>query len=195
MANKKTKKKYKAAAADTASRQPKHLQNLTRAKRSWKERAILRCSRSLRMLGALNKSLVSVKPDGILEQHFTNLAFALGEINTIGGVLTLLPDDFQPKRVSTGSRSGVELGGEIKIRTECLEDPIFKFLPAAMFAGAVVVAEDGKQNWLVKCIDGSVRTIRKLYVEPMDAEDAPPADADPDAGELDDEDGEDDSEE
>ncbi len=162
----------------------------TRAKLPWQARALLRCTRAGKLIAVLGKSITRAAPPTIDAADLELLAAGLKTLEVVMGKVAALPADFKPKRTSgSGSRSGVEIGSTVGVKEDARDNPLFEHIPADTFELAVVLGEDGKQNWLVRCADGAVRTVRKLLVEPVDAADEEAPDAE-DAELLDDEDAE-----
>lgn len=199
--SKKSAKHKKAATAREASTpkpaktpKPSPFGSGPRTTRTWVERQLLRAQRACKQIGNLSKSIASGKPPVFGEVVVTTAGLdeAFTFVAAVEAQLGLLPADWKPKRAQV-NRSGIEIGSTIGVKDDSRKDPVFQFIDADLYEMAQVVASDGAQNWLVKCTDGIIRTIRKMMVEAVFAEGETSEGTDqevaePDEGELDDSD-------
>lgn len=197
---KKQKRKTKQATASAEAKTTKPLNNFgtgPRVQRTWVERNVLRAQRACKQILTLCKSLDRGKPPTFmtLPATLSGLAEAHKFLDSIGAGVAALPADWKPKRRQV-NRAGVAIGDKIGVTEEARKDVLFKFLKADDFENAEILAEDGKQNWLVKCDNGQVRTIRKMFVELVtdEAELLDDAEVPEDDGEVDPEDDDSDEE-
>lgn len=156
---------------------------------TWTERALMRAEKAGRLLNRLAITIASAQPVGFEELHAYDaapsgsLGLAYEVTQSLMTRLAALPGDFEPKYKRTSTALAV--GATIGVADEHANDPVFTHIPAALFELAVIIDADGKQNWLVRCADGVVRTIRKVYVEAVsddgDADDEQLEDSDEDA--------------
>lgn len=203
--SKKSKKTAKSTVVKTAAPKPPKPEIeravVSRKTYTWTERALMRAEKAGRLINRLAITIASAKPPGFDELFVYvpetptsgpllggSLGIAYEVTQSILTRLAALPGDFKPP-VKKQHKSGVEVGSTVGVAAEHENNDVFAHIPAALFELAKVLGEDGKVNWLVKCTDGVVRTIRKMYVEPVSEEDesADSEDEDTDDEQLDDE--------
>lgn len=167
--NKKLKRATAPKSAKPVKASPAPNPNKTeRKKYTWCERILVRVERAESQASLVKAMIESGKPPGFTDLEALSLKDAIDTLGAVKAQLAALPGDFKPKRASQGSRSGVAIGTKVGVTDEGLKDPIFKHISADLYENAIVVDADGKQNWLVKCVDGVMRTIRKALLEPID---------------------------
>lgn len=176
----KKNKKLAKSVAPKAVKAPKPPKNVVpRKKYTWTERALMRAEKAGKLLNRLAITIASAKPPG-----FDELYTYVPETPTTGPVLcgglgvayevsqsllsrlAELPGDFAPKYKRNSQT--LAIGSTIGVSEEHATADVFAHIPADLFELGTILGEDGKSNWLIKCTDNVVRTIRKMYVEAVD---------------------------
>jgi len=129
---------------------------------AWVDKAEKRINRVHNALEKLDRVISAAKPPGI---NVPGINTALLQIAAAKAAIAVLPKDWKPARGSnpgTGSRVGITSIIKVNPKLEGDDLKIYKFMPQALFTGATVEYDDGR-NWLVKCTDGMSRLLRKKH--------------------------------
>ena len=135
-----------------------------RKKTPWKARQILRLERALKALTKLSGVLTAAKAPNVEATLASN---ALAAVSTLNAQVVMLPGDWKPERGhNPPTKTKLGIGSVIQVKADLNRDEIkmFKHISADIYAGASVV-EDLKNEWLVMCVDGVKRVLKKKWAQ------------------------------
>lgn len=146
---------------------PKNPDAKKRNQKSWRAKQLTRVESLERFASKLEVSLAANAP-GVNQAIVTNVR---GLITAVKTQLEQLAADWKPSKAShpklskkVGIGDTIRLSDEVQFTEEWKKKyPSLKWVTRDTYANAVVVDEETKKYWMVRCADGTVRMLNRKW--------------------------------